>query len=107
MGFVHEFNSVCKFKTDKELDDLLEYGRTAMNKKGFRVYPTGQKVIAYTPDNRAIAIVRITASIAEINFQGEEVTKVEMELVRRLTDEESRVLTSLAEEMYFGEQEQA
>ena len=103
MGFLSEFNSVCKFKNDKELDDLFEYGKTAMNKSGFRIYPTGQKVIAYTPDNVAVAIVRITASIAEINFQGEEVTKVEMDLVRRLTDEESRVLTALAEEMYFGD----
>jgi len=102
MGFVSEFNSVCKFKIDKELDDLLEYGKTAMNKQGFRVYPTGQKVIAYTPGNQAIAIVRITASIAEINFQGEEVTKVEMELVRRLNEEESRIMTALADEMFFG-----
>lgn len=103
MGFQSEFNSVCKFKNDKELDDLLEYGKTAMNKSGFRVYPTGQKVIAYTPENKAIAIVTITASIAEINFHGDEVTKVEMELVRKLTPEESSVLTSLADEMYFGQ----
>lgn len=102
MGFQSEFNSVCKFKNDKELDDLLEYGKTAMNKTGFRVYPTGQKCIAYTPENKAIAIVLITASIAEINFQGEEVTKVEMDLVRKLNDDESRVLTALAEEMFFG-----
>jgi len=103
MGFATEFNSVCKFKNEQELYELLEYGRCKMIKSGFRVYPTGQKVIAYTPDNRAIAIVKITASIAEINFQGEEVTSVEMELVRRLTEEESRIQTALAHEMYFGE----
>lgn len=102
MGFQSEFNSVCKFKNDKELYDLLEYGKTAMIKSGFRIYPTGEKAVAYTPDNVAVAIVTITASIAEINFQGEEVTKVEMDLVRKLTDEESRVLTSLAAEMYFA-----
>jgi hypothetical protein len=104
MGFATEFNSVCKFKSDQELYELLEYGRGKMVKSGFRVYPTGQKVIAFAPDNRAIAIVKIVASIAEINFQGEEVTEVEMELVRRLTDEESRIQTALAHEMYFGEQ---
>lgn len=104
MGFPTEFNSVCKFKSDQELYELLEYGRGKMVKSGFRVYPTGQKVIAYTPDNRAIAIVKIVASIAEINFQGEEVTEVEMELIRRLTDEESRIQTALAHEMFFGEQ---
>jgi hypothetical protein len=103
MGFATEFNSVCKFKNEQELYDLLEYGRCKMIKQGFRVYPTGQKVIAYTPDNKAIAIVKITASIAEINFQGEEVTAVEMDLVRKLTEEESRVQTALAHEMYFGE----
>ena len=104
MGFATEFNSVCKFKNEQELYDLLEYGRCKMIKQGFRVYPTGQKVIAYTPDNKAIAIVKITASIAEINFQGEEVTAVEMDLVRKLTEEESRVQTALAHEMFFGEQ---
>src|SRR5690606_15433204 len=102
MGFQSEFNSVCKFKNDKELDDLLEYGKTAMIKSGFRIYPTGEKAIAYTPSNEAVAIVKITASIAEINFQGEEVTKVEMDLVRKLTEGESKVLTTLAEEMFFG-----
>lgn len=105
MGFQTEFNSVCKFKSEQELYELLEYGRGKMVKNGFRVYPTGQKVIAYTPDNRAIAIVKIVASIAEINFQGREVTEVEMELVRKLTDEESRIQTDLAYEMFFGEQE--
>ncbi len=105
MGFQSEFHSVCKFKSEKELDDLLEYGRTAMIKSGFRIYPTGQKAIAYTPDNVAAAIVLITASIAEINFQGEEVTKVEMDLVRKLTPEESEVLTKLGHEMYFSEQQ--
>jgi hypothetical protein len=104
MGFQSEFNSVCKFKSDQELHDLLEYGRTAMVKSGFRIYPTGQKAIAYSPENQAIAIVKITASIAEINFQGQEVTKVEMDLVRKLTEEESRVQTALADEMFFGEQ---
>jgi hypothetical protein len=104
MGFATEFNSVCKFKSEQELYELLEYGKCKMIKSGFRVYPTGQKVVAYTPDNRAIAIVKITASIAEINFQGEEVTAVEMDLVRRLTEEEARVLTALAQEMYFGGQ---
>lgn len=104
MGFQMEFNSVCKFKSEQELFELLEYGRCKMVKQHFRVYPTGQKVIAYTPDNIAVAIVKISASIAEINFQGEEVTAVEMDLVRRLTDEESRVQTALAHEMFFGEQ---
>lgn len=102
MGFQSEFNSVCKFKSEHELNDLLEYGKTAMVKKGFRVYPTGQMVIAYTPDNSAIAIVKITASIAEINFQGEEVTKVEMNLIRKLNEEEARIQTALADEMFFG-----
>lgn len=105
MGFQTEFNTVCKFKSDQELYELLEYGRGKMLKSGFRVYPTGQKVIAYTPDNKAVAIVKILASIAEINFQGQDVTQVEMELVRRLTEEESRVQTALAEELFFGEQE--
>lgn len=103
MGFQSEFNSVCKFKSEQELYDLLEYGKTAMVKSGFRVYPTGQKVIAYTPENQAIAIVKITASIAEINFQGEEMTKVEMDLVRKLTEEEARIQTALADEMFFGQ----
>jgi hypothetical protein len=102
MGFQTEFNSVCKFKSSQELYELLEYGRCKMLKSGFRVYPTGQKVIAYTPQNEAIAIVKISASIAEINFQGEEVTAVEMELVRRLTEEEAKVQTALADEMFFG-----
>src|SRR3954462_10674986 len=104
MGFQTEFNSVCKFKSDQELYELLEYGRGKMVKKHFRVFPTGQKVIAYSPDNRAVAIVKIVASIAEINFQGEEVTQVEMELVRGLTEEESRVQTALAYEMFFSHQ---
>lgn len=104
MGFQTEFNSVCKFKSAQELYELLEYGRGKMVKSGFRVFPTGQKVIAYTPENQAIAIVRIVASIAEINFQGDEVTQVEMELIRRLTEEESRIQTALAYEMFFGEQ---
>jgi hypothetical protein len=103
MGFQTEFNSVCKFKSDQELYELMEYGRGKMVKNGFRVFPTGQKVIAYTPENEAVAIVKIVASIAEINFQGEEVTQVEMELVRRLTDEEAKVQTSLAYEMFFGD----
>ncbi|MFD0676747.1 MULTISPECIES: hypothetical protein [unclassified Paenibacillus] len=102
MGFQTEFNSVCKFKSEQELYELLEYGRGKMVKKGFRVYPTGEMVIAYSPENKAIAIVKIIASIAEINFQGEEVTQVEMELMRRLTEEESRVQTALAHEMFFG-----
>lgn len=102
MGFISEFSSVCKFKDENELYQLLEYGKTAMVKSGFRMYPTGQLAVAYTPANEAIALVKITASIAEINFQGEEVTKVEMDLVRRLSDEEARVLTALGEEMYFG-----
>ncbi|WP_195576060.1 hypothetical protein [Paenibacillus sp. 1001270B_150601_E10] len=106
MGFQTEFNSVCKFKSEQELYELLEYGRGKMKKSGLRIFPTGQKVIAYTPDNTAVAIVRIVASIAEINFQGEEVTEVEMELVRKLTNEESRIQTALAYEMFFGEQVQ-
>ncbi|QHT59287.1 hypothetical protein GXP70_04415 [Paenibacillus lycopersici] len=105
MGFQTEFNSVCKFKSNQELYELLEYGRGKMVKSGFRVFPTGQKVIAYTPENEAIAIVRILVSIAEINFQGEEVTEVEMELVRKLTEEEARVQTALAYEMFFGDQQ--
>jgi hypothetical protein len=107
MGFQTEFNTVCKFKSMQELYDLLEYGRGKMVKSGFRVFPTGQKVIAYTPENKAIAIVKILASIAEINFQGEEVTQVEMELLRRLTDEEARIQTALAYEMFFGDQDEA
>jgi hypothetical protein len=105
VGFQTEFNSVCKFKSEQELYELLEYGRCKMVKSGFRVYPTGQMVIAYTPLNEAIAIVKISASIAEINFQGEEVTAVEMELVRKLTEEEARVQTALAYEMFFAEQD--
>ncbi|NMM53001.1 hypothetical protein [Paenibacillus aquistagni] len=105
MGFQTEFNSVCKFKSEQELYELLEYGRGKMKKSGLRIFPTGQKVIAYTPDNTAVAIVRIVASIAEINFQGEEVTEVEMELVRKLTDEESNIQTALADEMFFGQQQ--
>ncbi len=101
MGFVSEFNSVCKFKDENELYQLLEYGKTAMVKAGFRLYPTGQLAIAYTPDNAAIALVKITASITEITFGGEEVTKVEMDLVRKLTEEEVKVLTNLGKEMYF------
>ena len=107
MGFQTEFNSVCKFKSDSELYELLEYGRGKMVKKHYRIFPTGQKVIAYAPDNTAVAIVRIQASIAEKNFQGEEVTQVEMELIRKLTPEESKIQTALAYEMFFGEQEQA
>ncbi|MEK3706199.1 hypothetical protein MKY87_19335 [Paenibacillus sp. FSL R7-0198] len=106
MGFQTEFNSVCKFKNEQELFELLEYGRGKMVKQGFRVFPTGQKVIAYTPDNVAVAIVKIVVSIAEINFQGQEVTEVEMLLVRKLTEEESRIQTALADEMFFGEQAQ-
>ncbi|MDF2671323.1 MAG: hypothetical protein K0R67_3629 [Paenibacillus sp.] len=105
MGFQTEFNSVCKFKSEQELYELLEYGRGKMMKTGFRVFPTGHKVIAYSPANKAIAIVKIVASIAEINFQGVEVTQVEMVLVRRLTEEEARVQTDLAYEMFFAEQE--
>ncbi|MEK8131114.1 hypothetical protein WMW72_24730 [Paenibacillus filicis] len=107
MGFQTEFNSVCKFKSEQELYELLEYGRGKMVKSGFRVFPTGQKVIAYSLDNQAIAIVKIIASIAEINFQGEEVTQVEMDLVRKLSDEESRVQTALAHEMFFGDSERS
>lgn len=103
MGFQTEFNSVCKFKSEQELYELLEYGKCKMVKKDFRIYPTGQKVIAYSPDNQAVAIVHISASIAEINFQGEEITSVEMDLVRKLTEEESRIQTALAHEMYFGD----
>lgn len=105
MGFHVEFNNVCKFKSEQELHDLLEYGKTAMIKSGFRVYPTGQHAIAYTPKNEAIAIVKIMASIAEITFQGEEITKVEMDLVRKLSDEEARIQTALAYEMFFKDQE--
>ncbi|XEC93893.1 hypothetical protein AB6A23_21465 [Paenibacillus tarimensis] len=105
MGFETEFNSVCKFKSEQELYELLEYGRCKMIKSGFRVYPTGQKVFAFTPNNEAIAIVKITASIAEINFQGEEVTAVEMELVRKLTEQEARIQTALAFEMFFGDKD--
>lgn len=104
MGFQTEFNSVCKFKTEQELYELLEYGRGKMKKTGFRVFPTGQKVIAYSPDNVAVAIVKIVASTAEINFHGDEVTEVEMILIRKLTNEESRIQTLLAFEMFFGDQ---
>ncbi|MDP4098300.1 hypothetical protein OIN60_16205 [Paenibacillus sp. P96] len=104
MGFQTEFNSVCKFKSEQELYELLEYGRGKMVKSGLRVFPTGQKVIAYSPDNTAVAIVKIMGCIAEINFQDEEVTEVEMVLVRRLNEEEARVQTALAYEMFFGEQ---
>jgi hypothetical protein len=104
MGFSMEFNSVCKFKSEQQLNEVLEYGKGKMVKSGFRVYPTGQKVIAYTPDNKAVAIVRVLASIAEINFQGKEISHVEMELVRLLTPEESAVQTALAYEMFFGDQ---
>lgn len=103
MGFQTEFNSVCKFKSEQELYELLEYGRGKMLKQGLRVFPTGQKVIAYTPDNKAVAIVKITACVAEINFNGEEVTSVELQLIRPLTEEESGVQTALAYEMFFGE----
>lgn len=103
MGFQTEFNSVCKFKSEQELYELLEYGRGKMRKTGLRIFPTGQKVIAYTPDNKAVAIVKITACVAEINFNGEEVTAVELDLVRKLTEEESAVQTALAYEMFFGE----
>ncbi len=103
MGFQSEFHSICKFKNDQELHDLLEYGKTAMIKEGFRIYPTGKKAVAYDPENKAVAIVLITASIAEITFREEEVTKVEMDLVRKLDEEESRVLTKLGMEMFFEE----
>ncbi|GGH38573.1 hypothetical protein [Paenibacillus segetis] len=103
MGFQTEFNSVCKFKSEQELYELLEYGKGKMRKQGFRVFPTGQKVIAYTPDNKAVAIVKITACVSEINFNGEEVTSVELDLVRQLTEEESAIQTALAFEMFFGE----
>ncbi|GIP23691.1 hypothetical protein [Paenibacillus sp. J22TS3] len=105
MGFQTEFNSVCKFKSEQELYELLEYGRGKMVKSGLRVFPTGQKVIAYTSDNRAVAIVKVLGCIAEINFNGDEVTEVEMSLVRQLTEEESRIQTALAYEMFFGEHE--
>ena len=107
MGFQTEFNSVCKFKSEQELYELLEYGRGKMVKSGFRVFPTGQKVIAYTPENQAIAIVETSfASIAEINFQGEEVTQVEMEAIcAGLTEErELAFRPRLPFEMFFGEQ---
>jgi hypothetical protein len=94
---------MCKFDNEQELYELLEYGRGKMVRTGFRVYPAGQKVIAFAPDRRAVGIVKIAASIAEINFRGEEVTEVEMELVRKLNEEEARLLTSLAEELFFGE----
>ncbi|MNM88758.1 hypothetical protein D3C76_73780 [compost metagenome] len=103
MGFQTEFNSVCKFKKEQELYELLEYGRGKMLKEGLRVFPTGQKVIAYSPENKAVAIVKITACVAEINFNGEEVTSVELELVRPLTEEETAVQTALAYEMFFGD----
>ncbi len=106
MGFQTEFNSVCKFKSMQELYDLLEYGKGKMIKKGFRVFPTGQRVIAYSPENVAVAIVQILASIAEINFAGEEVTQVEMKLVRKLSEEESRVQTNLAYECFFSIQQE-
>ncbi len=105
MGFQTEFNSVCKFKSEQELYELLEYGRGKMVKSGFRVYPTGEYAIAYAPNNDAVAIVRISAYTPEINFQGDEVTGVELQLVRKLTEEEARVQTALAYEMYFGREQ--
>lgn len=105
MGFSTEFNSVCKFKSARELEDLFEYGKTKMRKSGFRIYPTGMKVIAFDPENRAVAIVQIKASIAEIDFQDREITLVEMDLVRPLTPEESAVETALAYEMFFRDHE--
>lgn len=101
MGFQTEFNSVCKFKSEQELYELLEYGRGKMVKSGLRVFPTGQKVIAYSVDNVAVAIVQIVGCIAEINFQGDEVTEVEMILIRKLNEEESRIQTALADEMFL------
>ncbi|MNF18827.1 hypothetical protein D3C80_2231650 [compost metagenome] len=47
--------------------------------------------------------MKITACVSEINFNGEEVTSVELDLVRKLTEEESAVQTALAYEMFFGE----
>ncbi|MFD3261383.1 hypothetical protein ACE3MQ_22575 [Paenibacillus lentus] len=107
MGFQTEFNSVCKFKNEQELYELLEYGRGKMLKEGLRVYPTGQKVIAYSPENKAVAIVKITACVSEINFNGKEVTSVELQLVRQLTEQEAAVQTALAHEMFFGDVETA
>lgn len=78
-------------------------GAEKMLKEGLRVYPTGQKVIAYSPDNKAVAIVKITACVSEINFNGDEVTSVELQLVRQLTEQESAVQTALAHEMFFGD----
>ncbi|APQ57963.1 hypothetical protein PPOLYM_03157 [Paenibacillus polymyxa] len=107
MGFQTEFNSVCKFKSEQEFYELLEYGRGKMVKSGLRVFPTGQKVIAYSVDNVAVAIVQIVGCIAEINFQGDEVTEVEMILIRKLNEEEARIQTALADEMFFGAQQQS
>ena len=67
MGFKPNLIPYANSNRAQELYELLEYGRGKMVKSGFRVYPTGQKVIAYTPDNEAIAIVQIFVSIAEIN----------------------------------------
>ncbi|MNR62656.1 hypothetical protein D3C85_1847380 [compost metagenome] len=47
--------------------------------------------------------MKILGCIAEINFNGDEVTEVEMSLVRPLNEEESRIQTALAYEMFFGE----
>ncbi|MNH46637.1 hypothetical protein D3C79_1095070 [compost metagenome] len=54
-----------------------------------------------------MAIVKITACVSEINFNGEEVTSVELQLVRQLTEQEAAVQTALAHEMFFGDVENA
>lgn len=102
MGFKAEFCSFCKFNSRQELYELFEFGKAAMVKPGYRVYPTGQSVLAFNPERHAVAIVKITASIAEITFQGDETTKVEMTLIRRIEDDEAKMLTAFAEETYFA-----
>lgn len=74
---------------------------------GCACFRQSKKVIAYSVDNVAVAIVQIVGCIAEINFQGDEVTEVEMILIRKLNDEESRIQTALADEMFFGAQQQS
>lgn len=106
-GLSNRIQLSMQIQKEQELYELLEYGRGKMLKEGLRVYPTGQKVIAYSPDNKAVAIVKITACVSEINFNGEEVTSVELQLVRQLTEQEAAVQTALAHEMFFGDVENA
>lgn len=100
MGFALEFNSVCKFKDQTELNQLLKTGTGVMTKTGARAFPTGQWVIAYGPDNTALAVVEVRGFGLALEDQ-QTVTRVVLKLVRLLTEEESRVQTALAKELFF------